>query len=264
MTDLCPVERRRVARTANVPYPLSKPMTTLTADTMDLSLSDFDAIDAVFSIKGEDMRTHRGRSVVAVTVEGQRHFLKRFWFDRRQPLKRNVARGMHELKMIDWLCNHGFRGPNVVRQGLGGAGLFSTRMFFLMREMPGERPLETAWRVDHDNAKNLLWAVGELAARLHDAGFCHVDFSERHIFVGGTLASPTFRLIDVEWAKVGRIDERQCACDLATLAASISDQRLRDAIRTTVVNQYIRKRKTLADNIDFRTLFERAKPTKSF
>lgn len=239
-------------------------MTTLTTDTNDLSLSAFDAIDAVFAIEGDDMRTHRGRSVVAVSVDSERHFLKRFWFDPVQPFKRNVARGFHELHMIDWLNSSGFHGPSVVRRGRGGPGPFSTRMFFLMREIPGEKTLETAWRLDQDNAETLLNAVATFAATLHDAGFCHTDFSERHIFVGGTPESYTFRLIDVERATVASVGERQCASDLATFAASVMDQRLRDAIRTSVVDRYIKARKTLTTSVDFRSLFEQAKPTKSF
>ncbi len=239
-------------------------MTTLTEDTKSFSLKDFEDIDAVFEIEGDDMRTHRGRSVVAVAVEGRRHFLKRFWFDSHQPFKRNVARGFHELRMIDWLARNRFLGPKVVQRGSGRAGPFSTRMFFLMREMPDEKPLETAWRLNQKDTASLLDDLSKLAATLHDAGFCHTDFSERHIFVGGSNGSRTFRLIDVERALVNGANEKQRAGDLATLAASVMDERLSDAIRTRVVDGYIHARKTLPASVDFRSLFEKAKPTRLF
>ncbi len=239
-------------------------MTTLTSEKQSFSLCDFKDLDAVFAIEGDDMRTHRGRSVVAITVEGQRHFLKRFWFDSRQPFKRNVARGLHELRMIDWLNSSGFLGPNVVRRGRGGPGPFSTRMFFLMQEVPGETALETAWRLDQKNAASLLDDVATFAATLHDTGYCHTDFSERHIFVGGTDNERTFRLIDVERASVNCASEGRFASDLATLAASVMDDRLRDAIRMSVIDRYIKARTTLPNTVDFRRIFEQAKPTKAF
>ena len=60
----------------------------------DPTLADFDRIDTAFSVEGLDMRTHKGRSVVRVAIDGKTHYLKRFWFLPAQLFKRHVARGL--------------------------------------------------------------------------------------------------------------------------------------------------------------------------
>jgi tRNA A-37 threonylcarbamoyl transferase component Bud32 len=229
-----------------------------------VSWDAFQVMDGVFAIGGEELRSHKGRSVVAVSINGHRFFLKRFWFVPSRPYKRNVARGLHELRMIDWLNSHGFAGPKVVRRGLGKAFLLKTRLFFLMEDMPRESALETVCRNYPDKVDSILAALASFTARLHDAGFVHTDFSERHIFVGGEECRWTFRLIDLERASVGRFREGLAAADLATLAASVADPRLREKINSDFLDAYVTRRRTLASGLEFRQLFAVASPTKSF
>ena len=219
---------------------------------------------AVFAIEGEELRSHKGRSVVAVSIDGRAHFLKRFWFVPSRPYKRNVACGLHELRMIDWLNSHGFAGPHVVRRGTGRSFFLKTHLFFLMEEAPGEWPLEVAWRNFPSEADSIVSALASFAAALHDSGFVHTDFSERHIFVGGAVPDWTFRLIDVERASVVRFTEDRAAADLATLAASVADVRLRKKINSGFLDAYVARRRTLRPDVDFRRLFTVALPTKSF
>ena len=236
-------------------------MTTIeTSTTSDA----FASIDRVFALDGEMMRAHEGRSVVRLTVDGRPHFLKRCWLAPSQVFKGHVRRGLHEIQMIDWLNNNGFAGPRIVQRGQTRLGPILTRVFFLMEEVPGEVALEAAWRIAPRDADRLLAEVAKFAARLHDAGFIHTDFSERHILVGGEAGDRTFRLIDVERATVGRRTEPKAAADLATLAVSVLDDGLRKRIQTTLVDEYVAARKSLDKGIDFPRLFRAAQPTRSF
>jgi tRNA A-37 threonylcarbamoyl transferase component Bud32 len=232
-----------------------------------LTLDAFQTARDAFAVDGDEMRTHKGRSVVAVEIDGRRHYLKRFWFTPSQVFKRYVARGFHEMRMIDWLNGNGFAGPKIVRRGHTGRHPFVTRVYFLMEEVPDEVPLETAWRKSAGDEDGLLADLASFSARLHDAGFVHTDFSGRHILVGREAERRTFRLIDVERAAVGRIDLRRSAADLATLATSVIDEELRRRIETDFLDSYIAKRSTLNGRLgtgDFRSLVERAEPAGSF
>ena len=84
--------------------------------TNAIEIAGFASLRDVFAMEGDEMRTHRGRSVVALTVNGHRHFLKRFWLDLTKPFGRSVSRGLHEMRMIDWLNGNGFAGPRIVRR----------------------------------------------------------------------------------------------------------------------------------------------------
>lgn len=235
------------------------------ADT--LTLDAFETVRDAFTVTGDEMRTHMGRSVVAVQIDGQTHYLKRFWFVPSQMFKRYVARGFHEMRMIDWLNDSGFAGPKIIRRGHAGVYPFITRLFFLMEEPPGELPLEAAWRKLPREADAILSDLASFAARLHDAGFIHTDFSERHILVGRSASKWTFRLIDLERAGVGRVNDKRAAADLATLAASIADKELSNRIKTDFLDEYLAERSALgglSPDVDFRSLFASAKPTKSF
>lgn len=227
-------------------------------------IAGFASIRDVFALQGDDMRTHRGRSVVALTIDGRRHFLKRFWLDLAKPFARSVSRGLHELRMIDWLNDNGFAGPKIVRRGSSSLGPLRTRVFFLMEEVADEAPLEATWRQLSDKRTALLDELATFAARLHDARFVHTDFSERHIFIGRSAAAWSFRLIDVERAIVGPMRESRAAADLATLAASVMGRELADVLRTRFVDRYVAARTTLEARVDFRALLSRARPTKSF
>jgi tRNA A-37 threonylcarbamoyl transferase component Bud32 len=232
-----------------------------------LTLETFESTDRVFAVTGDEMRAHKGRSVVAVQVDGRTHYLKRFWFVPSQLFKRHAARGFREMRTIDWLNDSGFAGPKIVRRGHSGVFPLVTRVFFLMEEVPDELPLEAAWREYPEQADAMLADLASFAARLHTAGFTHTDFSERHILVGRGPAQWTFRLIDVERGRVGRINNRRAAADLRTLAVSIADEQLRGYIETEFVDAYITRRSALgglSHSVDFRSLFVRATATKSF
>ncbi len=229
-----------------------------------LTLADFDSIDGVFALCGEDMRTHKGRGVVRVRVDGRNCYLKRYWLAASQVFQRHVARGFHELRMIDWLNDNGFAGPNVLARGSSGVLSVATRLFFLMEEVADEMPLEQTWWKMPESGDSLMDALATFAARLHDAGFVHTDFSERHIFVGRPGGEWSIRLIDVERARVGVCDDRLAAADLKTLAASIADQKLRERIGGAFLEDYIAKRGALSGTSNIRTLFANAAATRRF
>jgi len=222
-------------------------------------------VQEMFALEGEPMMTHPGRSVVRVELDGAVHYLKRYWLCPSQVFKRLVAQGFHELRMIDWLNGRGFAGPVVVDRGWSGFGPVRTRMFFLMREVPDELPLERYWRRNGRRADELVSALAAHAARLHDRGFYHYDFSERHIRVAcdgqGRLS---FRQIDLERARVGRPSEPRAAADLKTLACSIADEKLRRRIETDFVDQYLAGREPPPPRDRFLALLARARPTKTF
>lgn len=222
-------------------------------------------VDEMFALSGDAMMTHKGRSVVRLDWNGHPHYLKRFWFSPQQIFRRLVAQGLHELAMIDWLNDNGFAGPIVVDRGLSRFGPLRTRMFFLMREATGEMTLERYYRRNRDQVAALQEALANHAARLHDRGFYHTDFSERHIHVrqddDGRWA---FRQIDLERATVGRLDESRAAADLKTLACSIADAELRKRIETDFVDQYLARRQQPPNTGRFRDLLARAIPTKTF
>ncbi len=229
-----------------------------------LSLDDLETVTDFFAVEGKDVRVHKGRSVVSVMADGRKHFLKRYWLAPSQIFKRHVSRGMHELKMIDWLNENGFAGPKVVRRGHVACYPFYIKAYFLMEEVPNERPLADACRRPEASSADILSALAAFAARLHDAGFVHTDFSERHILVGNTDGRETFRLIDVERARLGCSSEQRKANDLATLAASVWDEDLKRELRGRFIDDYIAARRSLKANVDFRERFEQAKPTRSF
>lgn len=218
----------------------------------------------VFSIEGLTMRAHTGRSVVKVCENAKTYYLKRYRLAPSQLFKRHVSRGFHELRMIDWLNANGFAGPRIVARGSSAFLSVTTRMYFLMEEVAGEVPLEQAWWRFPNDEQNILDDLALFAARLHDSGFIHTDFSERHIFTGRGDAGWTFRLIDLERARLGVKNDRLAAADLKTLAASIANEELRGRIQTDFLDDYISRRKTLSKDTDMRSLFARATPTKKF
>ncbi len=229
-----------------------------------LTTDGFRGVCDVFALSGDDMRVHKGRSVVMVTVDGKTHFLKRFWFSPSQLFKRHLARGFHEMRMIDWLNDNGFAGPQIVRRGWSGVGPVCLKLFFLMEEVPHELPLEAAWRRYPDERDKMMADLASFTARLHDTGFVHTDFSERHILLGHRPENWTFRLIDLERAKTEQTADTKVANDLATLAASVMDEKLRDYIRGAFLDGYILRRTSLNSGTDFRALFAKATPKKSF
>ena len=229
-----------------------------------LTLSSFGSVGDVFAVVGETMRVHKGRSVVQLQLEGGTHFLKRFWLVPSQLFKGHVRRGFHELRMIDWLNANGFAGPRVVKRGWSGKPPLCRRMYFLMEEVAGELPLDAAWSRFVDERKTILESLASFAARLHDAGFVHTDFSERHILVGKTAGEWTFRLIDVERASIDRATNQRVADDLATLAASVMDEALRNALRTVFLDDYATHRTSWPAGFPVRALAATGKPTKAF
>lgn len=231
-----------------------------TAATLDC----FDSPRTAFGIAGDAMRVHRGRSVVALNINGHPHYLKRYWLTWSKLFKRQVARGFHELRMADWLEANGFLGPRIVRRGQSAVGPFCTRVFFLMEEVPDELPLETAWNRRDDVQDGLMRNLASFAALLHDKGFVHTDFSERHILVGRQDRDWSFRLIDIERAAIGVKSEKKRAADIATLLASVMSRELREVLRAEFLDAYVAHRSTLDRALDFRLLVESAKPTKSF
>ena len=223
------------------------------------------SVDEMFALKGEAMMTHKGRSVVRVTLDGTVHYLKRFWLCPSQVFKRLVAQGLHELGMIDWLNGHGFAGPVVVSRGWSGLGPVRTRVFFLMRQVPGELPLERYWRRNRDQVDLLVGALATHAARLHDCGFYHHDFSERHILVAGEGEGRfSFRQIDLERARVARPSEGRAAADLKTLACSIAAPALRRRMETDLVERYLACRDPAPGRGRFLALLADARPAKVF
>lgn len=239
--------------------------------TSPLTLDSFSDLDRVFAIEGDAIRLHRGRGVVRIAVDGRDHFLKRYWFRPSRPLKRHVALGFHELRMIDWLSENGFTGPRVVARGHSSLLFMRPRMFFLMEQVSGELSLEATWSKNGLDRDSLVSDLAGFAARLHDAGFIHIDFSERHIFVGrradgvrGDADQRSFRLIDLERATVGRRTEPRAAADLKTLASSVKDPALRRRLETDLIDDYVVRRRTLSPSVDFRTLIGRAQPTRTF
>ncbi len=137
-------------------------------------------------------------------------------------------------------------------------------MYFLMEEIRGELPLEAAWATLREHRDTLLHSLACFSARLHDAGFLHTDYSERHILVGQLDDGWTFRLIDLERASVGRATDARVADDLATLSASVMNERLRKELRTGFLDDYAAQRKSWPADYPVRALVERSKPTKSF
>ncbi len=229
-----------------------------------MNISVFDNLDDAFRVDGEAMRVHRGRSVVRVEVDGCTHYLKRFWFTPGQVFRRFVAQGLHELAMIDWLNAGGFTGPMVVARGLERRYGMRWRMFFLMREVPGEIPLERYWRRNRDEADALIGALAEHTARLHDAGFHHHDYSERHLLVSRRNGAFRFRQIDLERAGLASPNDTAAAADIKTLAASIAAEELRQCIEGPFVDRYLAARKSGSTAERFKDLLAAAKPTKSF
>lgn len=229
-----------------------------------MSLSDFDDLDAVFRIKGEPMQTHQGRSVTRLMVDGHTHFLKRFWLTPMQVFRRFVAQGMHELAMIDWLNTNNFTGPDVVARGADKTLGVWRRMMFLMRAGTDELPLERFCRKHPDRRDDVLVSLAQHTARLHDAGFYHRDYSERHLFVRGDNGGFSFRQIDLERAAVGPRREAKAAADVKTLSCSIADPELAGAIEGPFLTEYLGNRSTLDSSDSFRALFANAVPTKSF
>ena len=128
-------------------------------------LSDLDQIEDVFAAVGESMREHKGRSVVRLQVDGNTHFLKRFWLAPSQLFKGHVRRGFHELRIIDWLHTNGFTGPVVVRRGWSGVRPLRTRMYFLMEEMRADLPLEASLATHLVQRDALLHALSGSSSR---------------------------------------------------------------------------------------------------
>lgn len=204
-------------------------------------MADWTDMDRVFAVTGQTMRAHRGRSVVRLNVAGRAHYLKRFWFTPSRALKRYIARGIHELRMIDWLASHGFGGPRVVARGRSGVGPIATRLFFLMEEVPGELDLERFDRLHPDSTDALVLALAEHTARLHDAGFHHYDYMATHILVGQGPGNgaPGFRLIDVERARATGSRLRDDATDLNKLLTSVGEGSLRTCLERTFLDGYL-------------------------
>lgn len=228
------------------------------------TVEHFGSTADVFGIEGVTVRAHKGRSVVKIRTNTKTYYLKRYWLAPSQMFKRHVTRGFHELRMIDWLNNNGFAGPRIVSRGHSGFLSIITRMYFIMEEVADEVTLEQAWWRHPQDGDGLLDGLAWFAANLHDAGFIHTDFSERHIFTRRGESGWMFRLIDLERARLGVRNDRRAAADLKTLAVSVTDPRLRQRIEEGFLDAYVAGRTTLSQGTDLRTLFGEATATKSF
>lgn len=239
-----------IASAASVPSPLRDP--ELWRD-----------INRVYDLEGEPMRVHRtGRGVWRLDLADGTYFLKRFWLVPKYLLKRSVARGLHELATIDWLNANGFRGPEVVARGVERRAGVRTRMYFVMRAVPGEAALSQAWLDTKPERAALLADCAAHVARLHRAGFHHYDMMTQHVLAARGEGGWRFRHIDVERASVGRPNASKAARDLLTLACSIRFEPLRGLLLKDFLELYLAARPEI-DARRFRRLHARLRPNNN-
>ncbi len=124
-------------------------------------------------------------------VDGQRLFLKVFHYSALYTTWWGIKRlnmpsldGLAELEAHRALAAHGIPTPEPVAGGRYKRGMFGRGSFFLSADVRG-RPLDDVLRagVSPRVRRRLCERVGELAGKLHRAGWVHRDLYLCHLFV---------------------------------------------------------------------------------
>lgn len=161
--------------------------------------------------------------------------------------------------MIDWLDANGFGAPVVVARGSERLGPLRSRLFFLMRAVPGELTFEEAWRAHPGERRALVEVVADRLAALHERGFHHRDCLARHLRMDRSERGWRIRQIDLERASAGARRDPAAAADLVTLAASCRSVELRREILGPGLERYLARR-TRLDPARFRARLARTRP----
>ena len=191
-----------------------------------------DSFDGFMKIEGgETVTKKRGRTVVAFNVENSKLFLKRHtktkFFDSLKELlkyKKPVSNAGLEWKAISELKTIGINTMPAIAMGERFRWKFWEKQSFLLTEeikngKSLEKILENNPAVSFKARKDLAERIGEIARKLHSAGFVHRDFYLGHFYVVGDLNGEyKLHLIDLQRVMPGaKIYNRWSLKDISAL-----------------------------------------------
>lgn len=202
-----------------------------------------DTLSGVFTYSGEGyLRTHANRDNFHIVSEDDGghadFFLKRHrGFEVREALKLLMSRapfktaGRREWDNLLRLQALGIKTPRPVAVGEKRFLGFERRSFIITERIPGGAPLDEyikgRWSGELEGGallekRALLWDLGEVVRRLHNAGLTHMDLYLNHFFVSETPGGDKeLYLIDLQrMAKRWIFKRRWIVKDLAALLYS--------------------------------------------
>lgn len=191
--------------------------------------ADGDAFDWLYGLTGESRRQQARRNTLAVSLQGERHYLKRHggagwgelaknWLSWKPP----VLGAGEEWRALNGLAALAIAAPRPLIYGTRGRDPARRRSALLMAALPpGEAVEDRVQRPPALSARErhaLLRRVAETVARMHAGGIAHRDLYICHVF---ELADGQIALLDLHRAILSRpLARRWIAKDLAALAWS--------------------------------------------
>ena len=188
-----------------------------------------EAFDWLYGLEGESRRQQARRNTLAVTLNGERHYLKRHagvgWGEILKNwlvLKPPVLGAGEEWRALNGLAALGVAAPEPLIYGTRGRNPAERRSALLMAALPpGEAIEDRVQRQPPLGAAErhaLLRRVGDTIRRMHAGGIAHRDLYLCHVF---ELDDGRIALLDLHRAILARpLAQRWIAKDLAALAWS--------------------------------------------
>ncbi|HKY94114.1 MAG TPA: lipopolysaccharide core heptose(I) kinase RfaP, partial [Kiloniellales bacterium] len=191
--------------------------------------ADGDAFAWLFALSGEGKRRQARRETLAVTLNGERHYLKRHggagWRELAKnwlTLKPPVLGAGEEWRALNGLAALEIAAPRALVYAARGLDPSRRRSAVLMAALPAgeavedrvQRPPALTTRERHA----LLRRIAHTVRRMHGGGIAHRDLYLCHVF---ELSDGRIALLDLHRAILARpLPERWIAKDLAALAWS--------------------------------------------
>lgn len=239
-----------------------------------------DPFDRVWSLAGNVVRQVADRSTMRTVIGGHAFYVKRHggagWKEILKnivSLKRPVVDASNEYIAIRELSAAGLHTLTVAGYGTAGRNPAARRSFLITEELNGTESLEQVclrWIESPPEPgvkRNLIDRVGEIAARMHGAGFVHQDFYICHLLLAGlgddlarrSLEAPIY-IVDLHRAeRYQQIPVRALVKDLGALRFSAMEIGLtrRDVLRFLVSYFDQPLRRTLREQAALLALCER-------
>ena len=180
-------------------------------------------IDKHFEQDGHEI--HHGRNVIrTVSVDGTTLCVKRYAqpsLKGRMAGKLTMPKGKRAYLSPLLLHERGFESPDPVAYVKYSKGIFNSESYFVCLYSNYRYSMSTIESVSPDKRKEIIRQFAEFAARLHEEGFLHRDFSSGNILDDTINGRFHFALIDTNSMSCGRpvSIEKGCA-NFARLSGS--------------------------------------------
>lgn len=170
-----------------------------------------------------DVELHRGRNVIRVCrAQGIELNVKRYgrphWFNRIVYSTLRRPKGERAFRNALRLIEAGFDSPEPVAYVERRSGGIIAESYFVSLQSPYPNRLYELGDADPAQHRQLLCELARYTARLHDAGFMHLDYSPGNIlYAEGPDGKPRFTLVDTNRMAFGLVDLRRGCANFARL-----------------------------------------------